>query len=79
VDDELARRRAERSAARGGIAAALREHATALGVLLAFVVAGPLVVSWTFPEVSPWVGVAGGLALGIWAALSAVPGHFYGD
>jgi hypothetical protein len=55
----------------------LRTHVFAYAVLLVFAAAGPLIVSWLFPGVSPWVGLAGGLALGIYAALCAVPGHFY--
>ena len=71
---------AERSAARGFVARLgheLRTHVVAYSVAALFAAAGPLVVTWIFPDVSPWVGLAGGLALGIYAALCAVPDRFY--
>jgi len=46
------------------------------GVLLVFVVAGPLVTSWLFPEAPLGVGILGGAAFGAYAALCAVPGKF---
>jgi hypothetical protein len=55
----------------------LRTHAVAYVVLAGFAATGPLVVWWIFPGVTPWVGVVGGLALGIYAALCAVPDRFY--
>lgn len=55
----------------------LRTHAVAYTILVLFAATGPFVVSWMFPDVSPWVGVVGGLALGIYAALCAVPDRFY--
>ncbi|HEX2483762.1 MAG TPA: hypothetical protein VHQ66_00580 [Myxococcota bacterium] len=71
---------AGRSEGRGFVARLgheLRTHVVAYSVLVLFAAAGPLVVSWIFPDVSPWVGLAGGLALGIYAALCAVPDRFY--
>jgi hypothetical protein len=55
----------------------LRTHAVAYTILALFAATGPFVVSWMFPDVSPWVGVVGGLALGVYAALCAVPDRFY--
>jgi hypothetical protein len=55
----------------------LRTHALAYSILALFAAAGPFVVAWLFPGVTPWVGVVGGLALGIYAALCAVPDRFY--
>jgi hypothetical protein len=57
----------------------LRRHRTAYAVLAAFVVASPFVVPMIFPEASPWMGLAGGIALGIWAAACAVPDKFLGS
>jgi hypothetical protein len=71
---------AEPAPRRGWLAAIaheLRTHAVAYTVLALFAAAGPLVVSWIFPGVTPWIGVVGGLALGIYAALCAVPDRFY--
>lgn len=59
------------------IAHELRTHVVAYSVLAVFVASGPLVVTWLFPGVTPWVGVVGGLAFGIYAALCAVPDRFY--
>jgi hypothetical protein len=60
-----------------GVGRELRAHAVAYAVLAIFAAAGPLLVRWIFPGVTPWVGVVGGLAFGIYAALCAVPGRFY--
>jgi hypothetical protein len=57
----------------------VRRHRTAYAVLAAFVLASPFAVRLIFPEASPWVGLAGGLALGIWAAACAVPDKFLGS
>ena len=54
----------------------MRTHPVAYVVLVAFVVAGPLVTSLLFPEAPLAVGVIGGAALGVYAALCAVPGQF---
>ena len=56
----------------------LRRHRIAYAVLAAFVLAGPLVTHWIFPEASPWIGVVGGVAFGVWAAACAVPDQFIG-
>ena len=67
-------------APRGPVArlrAELRRHAIGYGVLLAFVLLGPLLVYLIFPDASPLLGVVGGLAFGIYAAISAVPDRFY--
>jgi hypothetical protein len=60
-----------------GIRRELRTHVVAYSVLALFAAAGPLVVRFIFPNVTPWVGVVGGLAFGIYAALCAVPDRFY--
>ena len=58
---------------------ALNEHRFAVGVTLAFVIGGPLVVRMVFPDVSPVLGLIGGVLFGGYAALCAVPGKFFGD
>ena len=60
-----------------GVGRELRAHAVAYSVLAFFAAAGPLLVSWIFPGVTPWAGVVGGLAFGIYAALCAMPGRFF--
>ena len=57
--------------------AEVRRHALAYGILLAFLVIGPVLVHLIFPDVSPLLGVVGGLAFGLYAALSAVPDRFF--
>lgn len=57
--------------------AEVRRHAIAYGVMAAFVVIGPLLVYLIFPEASPLLGLVGGLAFGVYAALAAVPDRFY--
>jgi hypothetical protein len=72
-----ATRRAGRASFVARVGHELRTHVVAYAVLAVFVAAGPLAVSWLFPGVTPWAGVVGGLALGIYAALCAVPDRFY--
>ena len=55
----------------------LRAHRLAYAVLVIFTIAGPFLVPLLFPEASPAIGLAGGLALGVIAALSAVPDQFF--
>ena len=54
----------------------VRSRPMAYGVLAAFLVAGPIVTGLLFPEAPPAAGFVGGLAIGIYAALCAVPGKF---
>ncbi|MEM7409359.1 MAG: hypothetical protein AAF430_03885 [Myxococcota bacterium] len=54
-----------------------QNHRYGYGIILAFVAAGPLVVHFLFEDVTPWVGVFGGMAFGVYAALCAVPDKFY--
>ena len=55
----------------------LWRHRIGYGVLAAFVLMGPLLVYLIFPDASPLLGLLGGLAFGIYAAVSAVPDRFY--
>lgn len=54
----------------------MRRHAIAYAVVAVFLVIGPLLVYLIFPNASPLLGLIGGLAFGIYAALSAVPDRF---
>jgi len=58
------------------VVAEVRSRPMAYGVLAAFALAGPVVTALLFPEAPPIVGLAGGLALGLYAALCAVPDKF---
>jgi len=58
------------------VAAELREHPMAYAVLALFVVAGPVVTYVLFPDAPRGVGLFGGIALGAYAALCAMPGRF---
>jgi hypothetical protein len=57
--------------------AELRRHAIAYAVVAAFMIIGPLLVYMIFPDASPLLGLVGGLAFGVYAAISAVPDRFY--
>lgn len=54
----------------------VRDHPFGYGVLAAFLVIGPVAASLLFPEAPPGVSIVGGLALGGYAALCAVPQKF---
>jgi hypothetical protein len=54
----------------------IRTHPFGYSVMAVFVLAGPVVASYLFPQAPTGVAVIGGLALGIFAALCAVPGKF---
>jgi multidrug efflux pump subunit AcrB len=54
----------------------VRSRPIGYGVLAVFTLGGPLVANLIFPEAPLGVGVVGGLALGAYAALSAVPDQF---
>lgn len=62
---------------RARLRAELRRHAIGYGVLLAFVLLGPLLVHLIFPEAPLLLGVVGGFAFGVYAAVSAVPDRFF--
>ena len=40
---------------------------------------GIFVIPSIFPEATPGMGALGGLFLGVWASLSAVPNKFFDD
>ena len=56
----------------------LRRHPYAYAVVVVFAVAGAVLAPILIPEASPWAGAAGGLAMGVYAALCAVPIKFLG-
>jgi hypothetical protein len=56
--------------------AEVRRHAIAYAVVAVFLLLGPVLVYLIFPDASPLLGVIGGLAFGIYAALCAVPDRF---
>lgn len=58
--------------------AELRRHPYAYILTLVFAVAGAVGAPLLFPGATPWMGLAGGLALGIYAALCTVPNKFLG-
>ena len=55
----------------------VRERPMAYSVLALFALAGPIVTKLLFPEAPLVVGIVGGLALGAYAALCALPGKFF--
>jgi len=58
------------------IAEELREHPMAYVVMALFVIAGPVVTQVLFPDAPRGVGLFGGVAFGVYAALCAMPGRF---
>jgi len=56
----------------------VRRHPYAYILTVVFAAAGAIVAPMLFPEATPGMGFAGGLALGIYAALCTVPNKFLG-
>ena len=56
----------------------LRRHPYAYILTIVFAVAGAVLAPLLFPAATPWMGLAGGLALGVYAALCTVPNKFLG-
>jgi hypothetical protein len=54
-------------------------HKTAYIVLVLFMFGGIFIIPWIFPEATPGMGALGGLFLGVWASLSAVPNKFFDE
>lgn len=63
-------------ASRQALVREVRTHPFGYSVLAVFVLAGPLLTPMLFPQASPAVAMAGGLAFGVYAALCAVPQKF---
>lgn len=58
--------------------AELRRHPYAYLVTVAFAVAGAVAAPMLFHGATPAMGAVGGMALGVYAALCAVPNKFLG-
>jgi hypothetical protein len=58
------------------VAHELRTHPFGYVVLAVGLVAGPILAVMIFPEAPPAAAAMGGLAFGVWAALSTVPQKF---
>jgi hypothetical protein len=56
--------------------AEVKNHPFGYTVLAIFVVAGPIGAPFLFPQAPPAAAIVGGLAFGVYAALSAVPQKF---
>ena len=54
----------------------VRTHPFGYSVLAIFLVAGPILAPFLFPEAPPAAAAVGGLAFGLYAALCAVPQKF---
>lgn len=54
----------------------IRTHPFGYSVLGIFLVAGPLLAPFLFPQAPPAAAVVGGLAFAVYAAVSAVPQKF---
>ncbi|MGI9591529.1 MAG: hypothetical protein ACR2P8_09180 [Myxococcota bacterium] len=56
----------------------VRRHPYAYILTVVFAAAGAVLAPLLFPAATPWMGLAGGLALGVYAALCTVPNKFLG-
>jgi hypothetical protein len=54
----------------------IKTHAAGYVVLAGFSLAGLIIGHFVFPDMSIWIGVVGGLAFGVYAAIFAVPDKF---
>lgn len=65
---------------KAGFAVALRRevrsHPFGYGVMAVGIVLGPVILRMIFPEITVLQAIVGGLAFGVYAALSAVPQKF---
>jgi hypothetical protein len=60
----------------GALIREMRSHPFGYVVLALFVIAGPIAVTFLFPQAPTAVAIIGGLAFGAYAALCAVPQKF---
>ena len=58
------------------IAREVRKYPFGYSVMGVFMLAGPVVTHFMFPEAPLGVGIVGGLAFGLYAAICAVPEKF---
>jgi hypothetical protein len=54
-------------------------HRYAYIVVGSFALAGPFVTRYLFPEAPPFSGLVGGVCLGVYAAMCAIPDQFLDD
>jgi hypothetical protein len=54
----------------------IKNHAAGYLVLAGFSLAGLIISHLVFPDMSIWIGVLGGFAFGVYAALFAFPDKF---
>jgi len=62
----------------GRVWAELRRHPYAWLLTIGFALAGAVLAPMLFPGATPAMGIVGGLAFGVYAALCAVPNKFLG-
>ncbi len=58
------------------VIAELKSRPFGYTVLALFLIAGPIAAPYLFPQAPPAAAIIGGLAFGVYAALSAVPQKF---
>lgn len=58
------------------VIAELKSRPFGYTVLAIFLIAGPIAAPFLFPQAPPAAAIVGGLAFGVYAALSAVPQKF---
>jgi hypothetical protein len=58
------------------VIAELKSRPFGYTVLAIFLIAGPIAAPYLFPQAPPAAAIIGGLAFGVYAALSAVPQKF---
>jgi hypothetical protein len=75
-DQDVESTAAPNSSLRQRIARELRTHPFGYIVLAVGLVFGPILAVMIFPEAPPGAAAVGGLAFGVWAALSTVPQKF---
>jgi hypothetical protein len=63
----------------GRLGREVRRHRYAYIVTGSFALAGPFVTRYLFPEAPPLSGLIGGVCLGVYAALCAIPDQFLDD
>ena len=69
-------RRRRQPSRKARVIAELKSRPFGYSVLAIFVIAGPIAAPYLFPQAPPAAAIIGGLAFGVYAALSAVPQKF---
>ena len=76
VVDLLEVRQRKQPSWKARVIAELKSRPFGYTVLAIFLVAGPIAAPFLFPQAPPAAAIVGGLAFGVYAALSAVPQKF---